>query len=66
MSIAEVKERIAKMSARQRREIEIHLVNLRAQTPAWKKETARRIRDAKAGKSFSAAQVESMIKALPR
>lgn len=66
MSIAEVKAKISKMNARQRREIEIHLLNLRSATPAWKKETARRLRDAKAGKSFTAAQVETLIAAMPR
>jgi hypothetical protein len=66
MGIAEIKASITKMNARQRREIEIHLLSLRAATPAWKKETARRIRDAKAGKSFTATQVEALIAAMPR
>lgn len=66
MSIAEVKATISKMNARQRREIEIHLLNLRAATPAWKKETARRLRDVKAGKSFTASQVEKLIAEMPR
>lgn len=66
MSITEVKASITKMNARQRREIEIHLLNLRAATPVWKKETARRLRDAKAGKSFTATQVGALIAAMPR
>jgi len=66
MSIAEVKASISCMNARQRREIEIHLLNLRAATPTWKRETTRRIRDAKAGKSFTASQVEALIEAMPR
>jgi hypothetical protein len=53
MSIAEVKERIAKMSLRQRREIQLYLIELRHATPAWKKETAKRIRDMQAGKGIS-------------
>lgn len=46
MGFAEVKASITKMNALQRRKIEIHLLNLRAATPAWKRETARRLRDA--------------------
>ena len=66
MSIAEVKASITKMNVRQRREIELHLQSLRAATPAWKKVTSRRVHEAKAGKSFTAAQVEVLIAAMPR
>jgi hypothetical protein len=60
MSIAEVKARISKMNARQRRKIQLYLMQLRTETPAWKRETALRNRDLLAGK------VISLIKARKR
>jgi len=65
MSIAEVNPSTTQMNARKRREIEVHLLSLRAATPTWKKETARRVREAKAGKSFTAPRVEALIAAMP-
>jgi hypothetical protein len=62
MSIAEVKERIAKMSLRQRREIQLYLIQLRHATPAWKKRTAKRIRDMQAGKGVSLEELQRRLK----
>ena len=61
MSIAEVKERIAKMSPGQRREIQLYLLQLRSETPAWKKETARRNRELVAGKGISLTEARKRL-----
>lgn len=61
MSIAEVKERIAKMNLRQRREIQLYLIQLRSETPAWKKETARRNRELAAGKGISITEARKRL-----
>ncbi|MBC8040677.1 MAG: hypothetical protein H7Y06_09055 [Opitutaceae bacterium] len=62
MSIAEVKERIAKMNLRQRREIQLYLIQLRSETPAWKKETARRNRELAAGKGISLDELKRRLR----
>ena len=62
MSIAEVKERIAKMNLRQRREIQMYLIQLRHGTPAWKKETAKRIRAMQAGKGIPLEELQRRLK----
>lgn len=68
MSIAEVKERIAKMNVRQRHAIQRHLadIELRAEAPkvgsaAWRREMARRIDEVKAGKGYTHTEVRALI-----
>jgi hypothetical protein len=63
MSVEEVKARIAKMNARQRREVQLYLIQLRSETPAWKKETARRNRDLAAGKGIPFAELKRRLRA---
>lgn len=63
MSVEEVKERIAKMNARQRREIQLYLIQLRSETPAWRKETTRRNRELAAGKGVSFAELKKQLRA---
>jgi hypothetical protein len=63
MSVEEVKERIAKMNARQRREIQLYLIQLRSETPAWKKETARRNRELLAGKGIPFSELKKRLRA---
>jgi len=61
MSVEEVKARIAKMNQRQRREIQLYLIQLRSETPAWKRETARRNRELLAGKGLSLAEAKKRL-----
>ncbi len=61
MSVEEVKARIAKMNQRQRREIQLDLIQLRSETPAWKRETARRNRELLAGKGLSLAEAKKRL-----
>ena len=61
MSVLEVKQAISKMSKLERREVQLYLIKLRHGTPAWKRATAKRIRDMQAGKITSAEQLEARI-----
>jgi hypothetical protein len=62
MSVEEVKARIAKMTVRQRREIQLYLIQLRTETPAWKKETARRNRELAEGKGIPFAELKRRLR----
>jgi hypothetical protein len=61
MSVLEVKQAISKMSKQERREIQLYLIKLRHQTPAWKKATAKTIREMQAGKFTTIEQLEARI-----
>ncbi len=65
MSIAEVKERIAKMNAKQRREIRQYLADLemepKAGTAAWRREMARRINEMQAGNFYTMDEVRAVL-----
>lgn len=61
MSVLEVKQAISKMSKLERREVQLFLIKLRHGTPAWKRATAKRIREMQAGKFTSAEQLEARI-----
>ena len=61
MSVLEVKQAISKMSKQERREVQLYLIKLRHNTPAWKRATAKRIRDMQAGKFTTIEQLEARI-----
>jgi hypothetical protein len=61
MSVLEVKQAITKMSRQERREIQLYLIKLRHSTPAWKRATAKRIRDMQAGKFTTIEELEARI-----
>lgn len=65
MSIAEVKERIARMNVRQRQAIQRYLVSLELTPPrgtqAWRREMARRIDEMKAGHFYTLDEVRGML-----
>jgi thymidylate synthase ThyX len=50
MSVLEIKQSLSRLSPRAQREIQVYLQQLRRRTPAWKKATAKRIDDVRAGK----------------
>jgi len=62
MSILQVKQTLSRMSQRERQEIQLYLLRLKRETPAWKRSTARKIREMKAGKFTTAEQLEARIK----
>lgn len=61
MSVLEVKQAISKMSKQERREIQLYLIKLRHQSPAWKKATAKAILEMQAGKFTAIEQLEARI-----
>jgi hypothetical protein len=62
MSVLELKQRISRLSPRQRKEIHIYLLRLKRDTPAWKRATAKRIRDMQAGKQVSIEELEARMR----
>ena len=62
MSVLELKQKISRLSARDRKEIQIYLLRLKRDTPAWKRATAKRIRDMQAGKQVSIEELEARLR----
>ncbi len=58
MSVLEIKQSLSRMSAREQKEIALYLLRLRRESPAWKRATARRIREMQAGKATSIEELE--------
>jgi hypothetical protein len=61
MSLVELKEEVTRLSKRERTELFAFLVRMKHETPEWKRATARRIREVKAGRGVSAAELETKI-----
>jgi hypothetical protein len=59
MSVLEIKQRLSRLSARQRTEIQVYLHQLKRATPAWKKATAKKIDEVKAGRFTTLDELES-------
>jgi hypothetical protein len=50
MSVLQLKQGISRLNKRERQEIQLYLLRLKRSTPAWKKATAKTIREMQAGK----------------
>jgi hypothetical protein len=61
MSILQVKQTLSRMSHRERREIQLYLLRLKRETPAWKRATAKTIRDMQAGKFVTIEELRDRI-----
>jgi hypothetical protein len=61
VSILELKQGISRLSQRERREIQLYLLRLKRETPAWKRATAKKIRDMRAGKFTTVEQLSARI-----
>lgn len=59
MSVLEIKQRLSRLSARQRTEIQVYLHQLKRATSAWKKATAKKINEVKAGRFTTLDEMES-------
>jgi hypothetical protein len=59
--VLKVKQAISRMSKQERREIQAYLIRLRHSTPEWKRATAKRIREMKAGKFITVEELEARI-----
>jgi hypothetical protein len=62
MSILELKQSISRLSQRERREIQLYLLRLKRETPAWKRATAKKIRDMQAGKFTTVEELSARIR----
>jgi hypothetical protein len=50
------------MSQRERQEVQLYLLRLKRETPAWKRATAKKIRDMQAGRFTTIEQLEARLK----
>lgn len=57
MSTLEVKQTLSRMSQRERQEIQLYLLRLKRETPAWRRTTAKKIREMQAGKFTTLQQL---------
>jgi hypothetical protein len=62
VSVLQIKQSLSRLSAKEQREIQIYLHQLRRRTPAWKKATAKRISEVRAGKFTTVAQLEALYR----
>ncbi len=62
MSILQVKQTLSRMSQRERQEVQLYLLRLKRETPAWKRATAKKIRDMQAGRFTTIEQLEARLK----
>lgn len=61
MSILQIKQALSRMSQRERREIQLYLLRLKRETPAWKRATAKAIREMQAGKFTTVEQLKTRL-----
>lgn len=62
VSVLQIKQSLSRLSAKEQREIQIYLHQLRRMTPAWKKATAKRIDEVRAGKFTTLRQLEERLR----
>lgn len=61
MSILQVKQALSRMTLRERKEIQLYLLRLKRHTPAWKRATAKTIREMNAGRYTTLDQLKRRI-----
>jgi hypothetical protein len=61
MSMLELKQRVSRLSPRQRQELQLYLLRLKRETPAWKKATAAKIRAMQAGKFTTLEELKARV-----
>ncbi|MFI5357060.1 MAG: hypothetical protein ACHQ4G_06980 [Opitutales bacterium] len=52
MTMLELKQKISRLSVRERRELNAYMIRLRHERPEWKKMISKRMRDMDAGKKL--------------
>ena len=60
-SLLGLKQQLASLSERERREVSAFLVRLGQESPAWKRETARRLKEMAAGRKTSVAELRDRL-----
>ncbi len=61
MSTLQVKQTLSRMSQRERSEIQLYLLRLKRETPAWKRATAKTIREMQAGRYTTLDQLKARL-----
>lgn len=61
MSVLQVKQALTRMSRGERREIQLYLLRLKRETPAWKRATAKTVRAMQAGRFTTLEQLKARI-----
>lgn len=61
MNLLKLKQQISRLSQRDRRELQVYLLRLKHATPAWKRTTAKKIREMKAGKFTTIEELEARV-----
>lgn len=61
MSVLEIKQGLSRLSARQQREVQIYLHQLKRRTPAWRKATAKRVDEVQAGRFVTLKDLEARV-----
>lgn len=62
MSLLELKQKVSRLSPRDRQELQLYLLRLKRETPAWRRATAKRIREMQAGKFTTLEELEARIR----
>jgi len=62
VSVLEIKQKLSRLSAKEQREIQVYLHQLRRRTPAWKKSTAKKIDEVRAGKFTTIEELEARLR----
>jgi hypothetical protein len=57
----DLKQRAAKLSEQERRQLSAYLIRLGQDRPAWKRETARRLEDMGKGRKVSVAELRRQL-----
>lgn len=61
VAMLDIKQRLARLSESERRQVSAFLIRLGQDHPSWKKETARRLDDMAAGKKVSVAHLRKHL-----
>lgn len=60
VSVLQIKQSLSRLSSKEQREIQVYLHQLKRRTPAWKKSTAKKIAEVKAGTFTTIEQLEEI------
>ncbi|EIP98199.1 hypothetical protein OpiT1DRAFT_02651 [Opitutaceae bacterium TAV1] len=60
-AMLDLRQRLVRLSEAERREVSSFLIRMGQESPAWKKETARRLNEMAAGKKVSVADLRKQL-----
>ncbi|AHF90243.1 hypothetical protein OPIT5_08535 [Opitutaceae bacterium TAV5] len=60
-AMLDLRQRLVRLSETERREVSSFLIRMGQESPAWKKETARRLNEMAAGKKVSVADLRKQL-----